>query len=168
MTLDIRDFYGNGITKVADESFKVKSRLSFFDVQNESNHVFDGIQQEVHISLSSPQTFVRTQVKSLDAVPTAHHVLTVSGTYQLAVMLPALPGNLIATLYSDSFFIRPVRNEFGTVDFSCADMSMYPISGKEAFGYRWSGFFKPTMSSVYVIAPFACSCLFVPFFTASL
>jgi hypothetical protein len=76
-------------------------------------------------------------------------MITVSGTYQLNVLLATLPGNLMATVYSDSFFKGAVRNELSSVDFSCANAASYPVIGKDAFGLRWSGFFKPTKSAMY-------------------
>jgi len=106
------------------------------------------MQQMIHIGWSSPQNFFRTPVTTVDASSTGIQIITVSGTYQLTVLLPSLPGNLIATVYSDSFFNRPIRNELRVIDFSSADMASYPVSGKEAFGLRWSGLFKPTKSAV--------------------
>jgi hypothetical protein len=106
------------------------------------------MQQAIHIAVSSPNHFFRTRVSILDTVPTGIHIITVSGTYEMTVLLPRQPGSLIATVYSDAFFIGAVRNEFWTVDFSCSDIMSYPVSGKEAFSVKWMGFFKPTKSSM--------------------
>jgi hypothetical protein len=93
-------------------------------------------------------------VSILDSIPTGIYIITVSGTYEMTVLLPTYPGSLIATVYSDAFFIGAVRNEEWTVDFSCLDMASYLVSGKEAFSVKWMGFFKPTKSSMCVISVF--------------
>ena len=108
------------------------------------------MQQMIQIGWASPLHFFRTPVRTVEALPTGIQMITVSGTYQLSVLLPSLPGNLIATVYSDSFFIRPIRNELRDIDFSSANMASYPVSGKEAFSLRWSGLFKPSKSALYV------------------
>ena len=94
--------------------------------------------------------FLRTAVRNVDFSLTGIQIITVSGIYQMTVLLPRSPGNLIATVYSDSLFIRPVRNELRNVDFSCADMASYPVVGKDTFSLRWSGLFKATKTALYV------------------
>jgi hypothetical protein len=113
--------------------------------------VFDGMQQPVHIAVSSPSHFFRARVSIVDSVPTGIHIITVSGTYEMSVLLPTHPGSLVATVYSDAFFIGAVRNELWIIDFSCSNMASYPVSGKEAFSVKWMGFFKPTKTSMCVI-----------------
>jgi hypothetical protein len=102
----------------------------------------------VHIGWTSRHLFFRTRVNSLDTVATGIQIITVSGSYEMAILLPTAPGNLLATVYSDSFFNLPVRNELRDIDFSCVDQASYPVTGQEAFSLRWSGFFKPTQSAV--------------------
>lgn len=109
-------------------------------------------QQLVHLGWSSSQSFFRTPVRYVDESLSGIQIITVSGIYQLTVLLPISPGNLIATVYSDSQFIRPVRSELRNVDFSCADRASYPVIGNDAFSLRWSGLFRPTKSGVCVMS----------------
>jgi hypothetical protein len=89
-------------------------------------------------------------VRNADSSFSGIQIITTSGTYQLTVLLPLSRGNLIATVYSDSSFIRPVRNEQRNVDFSCADKASYPVIGKDTFSLRWSGLFHATKTALYV------------------
>jgi len=115
--------------------------------QNIAGDIADA--SKIFIGWSSSQVFLRTAVRNVDSSFTGTQIITVSGVYQMAVLLPRSPGNLIATVYSDSLFNRPVRHELRSVDFSCADMASYPVVGKDTFSLRWSGLFKPTKTALY-------------------
>jgi hypothetical protein len=93
---------------------------------------------------------LRTQVQVLDSLPTGIQIITLSGIYQLNVLLPKFSGNLFATFYSDAFFHHPLRNELSNVDFSSANAGSNPVKGKVDFSVKWSGLFKPTKSATYV------------------